>query len=160
MLQAATKYADEWSQDIPLQPQPTVRRVTQTTRKVNQHRKIMLQCGLGVFAYAVLLVFLCSKSASLGYNIENLNKDIQQLETSNHRLEYQIASASSLSQIEKRASTELGMKIAETNPALAMEVQPEPVRIADKTANTGENQMGQKPLLKIYNSLLQLAQNI
>jgi len=159
MLQAASKYANDWTQDIPAQPQPTVRRVTRTTRKVNQHRKIMVQCGLGVFAYAVLLVFLCSKSAGLGYDIENLNKDIQALETANHRLEYQIAHNSSLAEIEKRASTELGMKKAESNPSLAMEVQPEPVRIASQSG-TGENQMGEKPLLKIYNSLLQLAQNM
>lgn len=160
MLQAASKYANDWARDIPVQPQPTVQRVTRTTRKVNQHRKIMVQCGLGVFAYAVLLVFLCSKSASLGYDIETLNKQIQTLETENHRLEYQIAHDSSLSRIEMKASTELGMKKAETNPALAMEVQPEPVQVASQSTSKAQNQIGQKPLLKIYNSLLHLAQNI
>lgn len=160
MQQAASKYATEWVQDIPVQSRTTVHRITRTTKKVNQHRKIMLQCGLGAFAYAVLLVFLCSQSASLGYDIENLNKQIQGLETENHRLEYQIAHDSSLSRIEMKASTELGMKKADTNSALAMEVQPEPVRLASQTVGNPENQIGQKPLLKIYNSLLQLAQNI
>ncbi len=159
MQQAASNYSNEWRQEIQEQPELSRQQITTTTRKFNQHRKIMVKCGLGLFAYAVLLVFLCSNSAGLGYEIEGLNKDIQSLESDNHRMEYLIAQGSSLSRVEKIASSQLGMQKAEMNNSLAMEMKPEPVKVAGKSTNNASNELSQKPLHKIYNSLVHLAQN-
>lgn len=160
MQQTASKYANDWRQDTQIQPEITVRRVTRTTRKVNQHRKTIIKCGFAVFAYAVLLVFLCSKSAGLGYDVESLNKEIAKLETENTRLEYQISKESSLTRVEQIASQQLGMQKAEMDSSLAMEVKPEPVKVANNTGNTKTNNVSQKPLDKIYDSLVYLAQKI
>lgn len=161
MQQAASRYINDWAQEIPVQPELSRQQVTRTTRNVNQHRKVMVKCVLGLFVYAVILVFLCSKSASLGYEIEGLNKEIGNLETKNHRMEYQIAQMSSLSRVEKIAVSQLGMQNAEMNNSLAMEVQPEPVKVASQpNTDTNSNSISHKPLYKIYNSLSQLAQNI
>ncbi len=160
MQQAASRYSNDWRQEIQEKPELSLRQVTRTTRKVNVHRKIMIKCGFGMFAYAVLLVFLCSKSASLGYDIESLNKEINALETANHRLEFQIAQRSSLSRVEQLASSELGMQKAEMTNSLAMEIKPEPVQVADNSVKSTSKSVSQKPLLKIYNSLSRLAQNI
>jgi len=160
MLQAASKYSDDWRQEIQIQPELSRQQITRTTRKVNQHRKIMVKCALVLFAYAVLLVFLCSKSAGLGYEIEGLNKEIQSLETDNHRMEYMIAQGNSLSRVEQIASNQLGMQKAEMNNSLAMEIESEPVKLATKSTNAASNKFSQKPLHKIYSSLSHLAQNI
>ncbi len=160
MQQAASRHSSDWRQEIQEQPELSLRQVTRTTRKVNQHRKIMIRCGFGLFAYAVLLVFLCSKSAGLGYDIESLNKEITALETANHRLEYQIAQESSLSRVEQLASSQLGMQKAEMTNSLAMEFKPEPEKVASRPVSSESNSISQKPLIKIYNSLSHLAQNI
>ena len=159
MQQAASRYSNDWKQEIQEQPELSLRQVTRTTRKVNQHRKIMIKCGFGMFAYAVLLVFLCSKSAVLGYDIESLNKEINAFETANHRLEYQIAKGSSLSRVEQLASSKLGMQKAEMNNSLAVEIKPEPIKVASKSVKSESSSISQKPLYKIYNSLSHLAQN-
>lgn len=160
MLQAASRYSSDWRQEIQEQPELSLRQVTRITKKVNQHRKIMIKCGFVMFAYAVLLVFLCSKSASLGYDIENLNKEINALETANHRLEFQIAQGSDLSRVEQLACSQLGMQKAEMTNSLAMEIKPEPVQVADNSVDSTSKSISQNPLHKIYNSLSHLAQNI
>ena len=53
-----------------------------------------------VFAYALLLVYLCIKSATLGYEIVGLENEINKLNTENNRMEYAIAQNSSLNIIE------------------------------------------------------------
>ena len=89
-----------------------------------------------------------------------MNKEINALETANHRLEFQIAQRSSLSRVEQLASSKLGMQKAEMTNSLAMEIKPEPVQVADNSVNSTSKSVSQKPLLKIYNSLSRLAQNI
>lgn len=159
MQQAASRYATAWSEPIESQAELSVRQVTRTTTKVNHHRKLMVKSGVGVFLYAVLLVFLCAKSASLGYEIEGLNKDINKLETENNRLEYQISQKSSLSRVEKLAASTLGMEKLDLNNSIAMEVQSQPITIADQADKNENNTISQKPLYKIYTSLSHLAQN-
>lgn len=157
MQQVAYNYSNSWQEQVELPLEPRVSKVVKTTRQHNQYRKVLVKCGLLVFAYAVLLVFLCAKSASLGYQIDNLNKDINNITTDNSRLEYQIAQQSSPSRIEKIATTELGMQRADLKNSIAMKVEPQPIRVASQQ-NEAIN-MSQKPLYKIYTSLSHLAQN-
>ncbi|HPF21063.1 MAG TPA: cell division protein FtsL [Syntrophomonas sp.] len=156
MQQVAYKYADSWQEKVELPViEPRIRKVVKT--KSNQHRKIMVKAGLFMFGYAVLLVFLCAKSASLGYDIEGLNRDVSKLTTANHRLEYQIASYSSLSRIEKIAVSELGMQRAELQNSIAVKVEPKPVQVAVREQET--TNLSERSLYKIYTSLSHLAQN-
>jgi len=155
MQQVAYDYSNSWQEKAESSVvEPRVRTVVKT--RTNQHRKIVVKCGLLLFGYAILLVFLCAKSASLGYEIENLNKDINKLTTANHRLEYQIASFSSLSRIEKIAVTELGMQRADLNNSIAVKVESQPIQVASRKETTN---LSEKPLHKIYTSLSHLAQN-
>ena len=155
MQQVAYNYSNSWQEKVELSVvEPRVRTIVKTG--TNQHRKILIKCGLFLFAYAVLLVFLCAKSASLGYDIEKLNKDINKVTTANHRLEYQIACYSSLSRIEKVAVAELGMQRADLNNSIAVKVESQPVQVASRKETTN---LSEKPLHKIYTSLSHLAQN-
>ncbi len=156
MQQVAYKYSDSWQEKVEIPViEPRVRTVVKI--KTNQHRKLLVKAGLFLFAYAVMLVFLCAKSASLGYEIENMNKEISKLTTANHRLEYQIASYSSLSRIEKIAVTELGMQRADLSHSIAVKVEPKPVQVASRQPENAN--LSEKPLYKIYTSLSHLAQN-
>lgn len=157
MQQVAYKYKNTWQEQVDSPDESRARKVVRTTRQHNQHRKILVKCGLLVFAYAVLLVFLCAKSASLGYDIDNLNKDISKITTANNRVEYQIAQQSSLARIEKIATSELGMQRVDLKNAIAMQVDPQPIQVASQP--TAATNMSQKPLYKIYTSLSRLAQN-
>ena len=110
-----------------------------------------------MFAYALVLVYLCIKGSTLGYQIVELEKDIQQLETANHRLEYSIAEKCSLGYVEI-AAQELGMEKAEQGITVAVLPEIEPV-IIDENNSGSSSQVGQNPLNKLYNNLLMLAQN-
>lgn len=157
MQQAAYKYPNSWQEQVELPVvEPRVRTVAKTRNK-NQYRKFIVKGGFVLFAYAVILVFLCAKSASLGYEIERLNKDISKLATANHRLEYEIARYSSLSRIEKIAVAELGMQKAELQNTIAVKVDPQPIQVASNQPEV--TNLSEKPLYKIYTSLSQLAQN-
>lgn len=158
MQQAASRYATAWKEPIDSRTELSVRQVTKTTKKTNLHRKFLVKTCLAFFVYGVLLVFLCARSASLGYEIEGLNKDIQKLETDNNRMEYQISQMSSLSRVERLASSKLGMQKVDYNNAIAMEVQAQPLKVAEKK-DKNANAVSQKPLYKIYTSLSHLAQN-
>lgn len=156
MQQVAYSYSNSWQEKVEMPVvEPRVRTVVRV--KTNQHRKILVKVGMLLFAYAVLLVFLCAKSASLGYEIENLNKDISKLTTANHRLEYQIARYSSLSRIEKIAVAELGMQRADLKHSIAVKVESKPVQVASRQQETAS--LSERPLHKIYTSLSHLAQN-
>lgn len=156
MQQAAYKHQDMWQEKVEL-PVSEPRKKTVIKPAVNQHRKILVKGGLLLFAYAVLLVFLCAKSASLGYDIDRLNKDIDKLNTANHRMEYQIAQLSSLSRIEKIATTQLGMQIPDLKKSIAVKVEPQPIQVA--SSQKEKTNLSEKPLYKIYTSLSHLAQN-
>lgn len=159
---AQTSCAREWRQ-YALPEAPTCARVVRkTVKKVNNKRKLFIKCACLTFGYSLLLVALCIKSATLGYQIEKLEADIQNLETVNHRLDYQIAEKSSLSRVEWVAVTQLGMyKPVSSNKeaSLAMEVKAEPIQVAS-TSHSSQQQksLSQKLLDKVYNSWSQLAQ--
>lgn len=160
MLQAESSCAREWR--VPELPAAVTssRIVKKTVHKVNHKRKFLVKTALLIFGFSLLLVFLCIKSATLGYQIEKLEKDIQGLETANHRLEFQIAEKSSLERVAKAASADLGMYKPDTKTAIAMEVKSEPIQVASVAVNTtDDNNISQRLLNKMYSSLSRLAQN-
>src|ERR1035437_3966504 len=138
MLQAESSCARDWNvYDLP--PTGTTGRTVQgavtrtasrTVYKVNYNRKLYIKSACIVFGYALLLVFLCMKSATLGYQIEKLDLDVQNIETANQRLDYQIAEKSSLASVEQVATVQLGMYKPDSKSTLAMEVKTEPVKVA------------------------------
>jgi|GEM_PF-5021896 len=95
-------------------PQKTVRKKVKRSHvlKRDNLKVFALKLGIVSFAFALLLVFLCTRTATLGYQIVHLEEEISQLEEANKRLEYEIAEKSSLSWVEQVASNELGMKKA------------------------------------------------
>jgi len=112
------------------------------------------------FSFALLLVFLCNMSSTLGYQIEQLNLDIQSLQTANNRLDFQIAERSSLDRVERVAVTDLGMYKPDTKTSIALEVKAEPVQVASLAVTTPDDKnISQRILNKMYSSLSRLAQN-
>jgi cell division protein FtsL len=160
MLQAESSYARDWETFQIPEPAVTARKIRKTTVKVNYKRKKYIKMGFAVFGYALILVFLCMSSSSLGYKIERLEKEIQNLETSNYRMEYQIAQKTSLDRVSQIAITDLGMYKPDSSKSIAMAVKAEPINISSTvTSTTAEKSMSQKLLLKVYSSLSRLAQN-
>jgi len=162
MLQAESTCARDWR--VPNLPETppvgTIARKTVCVYKTNNKRKIYIKSAFMVFGYSLLLVFLCIKSATLGYQIENLEQDIQGLETANHRLEFQIAEKSSLDRVERIAVTQLGMTKPDAKSSLAMEVKSEPIQVASVSPVTTDDQnISEKLLNKMFSSLSRLAQN-
>lgn len=160
MLQAESTCAREWRVPNLPETQPAGRITRKTVYKVNNKRKLYIKSAAVIFAYAFLLVFLCIKSATLGYQIESLERDVQGLETANHRLEYQIAEKSSLARVENIAMAQLGMSKPDAKLSLAMEVKTEPIQVASVTQGITEDQsISQKIFGKMFTSLSRLAQN-
>jgi cell division protein FtsL len=159
MLQAESSCARDWrAYDLP-DPTPQGRIVKKTVLKVNQKRKLLIKTAILVFSYALLLVFLCIKSATLGYQVEQLKLDVQNIETANNRLDYQIAEKSSLARVERVAVTNLGMYKPDSKTSIAMDVKVQPVQVASTATAPDNTSISQKILDKMYSSLSRLAQN-
>ena len=157
MIQAGLDYSNNWDAESFYRPVPQVKKVRRTYRKSNPQGKVFVKAAVALFAYALVLVYLCIKGSTLGYQIVELEKDIQQLETANHRLEYSIAEKCSLGYVEI-AAQELGMEKAEQGITVAVLPEIEPV-IIDENNSGSSSQVGQNPLNKRCNNLLMLAQN-
>jgi len=159
MLQTEASCARDWNiSDIPADLSST-RVVKKTVTKVNHKRKIYVKIALALFSYALVLVFLCIKSATLGYQIDGLQKDIRNLDTANHRLEYTIAEKSSLDRVEKRAVANLGMYKPDESRSITMEVKTEPIKLASAAGSVmNDKTVSQKILDKVFSSLSHLAQ--
>jgi len=156
MIQAGLDYANRWDAESFYRPVPQVKKVRRTYRKTNPKGKMIVKASLALFVYALILVYLCIKGAVLGYQIVELEKEIQQLETDNRRLEYNIAQKCSLDYIEA-AALELGMEKASQGIAVAVVPDYEPVTISENTQTPAQ---ADKSLLnKLYNNLLMLAHN-
>lgn len=161
MVQASYKY-DESYWELPLPQEEAVlgtQRVRKIYRKKNNRRSMSVKIGLLMFCYALMLVFLCTKGSSENFKIVALEKDIASLEASNARLEYEIAQATNLSDVEKVASNELGMK--KPDPKMAKVVSTPEVNRANQAApvQTVANDLTEQGILaKIYSALLTLAE--
>ncbi|HRY12183.1 MAG TPA: hypothetical protein P5309_01310 [Syntrophomonadaceae bacterium] len=160
MLQAQSSAARDWNYNQKLAESPRTVKARRTVLKVNHKRKLYLKASFAVFAYALLLVALCMKSASLGYEIERLEQEIQAMTTANQRLEYQIAEKSSLAHVEQVAVNQLGMYKADAKTSIAMAAQAKPVSVAANTyADVDNMSLSQRLLNNLYASLSRLAAN-
>jgi cell division protein FtsL len=106
--------------------------VKRTKNSVKQKRKILFAGGSVLLGYAVFLVFLCIQSATLSYQINSLEKDVSQLQTSQNRMNYQIAQAQSLDRVQKIAEQQLGMSVPAINASVRIE-EKQPVVVASQT---------------------------
>lgn len=160
---AQSSCAREWQHHS--LPETPIRqtRIRKTVKKVNLKRKLYIKCAFLGFGYAMLLVTLCIKSATLGYQIEKLETDIQNLETANHRLDYQIAAKTSLNRVEWFAASQLGMYkpiSSEKAASLAMDLKSQPISVASNTSSSqSETSLSQKLKNTMYSSWSRLAQN-
>lgn len=158
MIQAGLDYSRNWDADALYRPVPQVRKVRRTYRRSNPQGKSMIKIGLGLFVYALVLVYLCINGSTLGYQIVELERDIHQLETNNQRIEFSIAEKCSLDQIET-AAHQLGMEKPAQGIAVAVIPEIKPIVLADSAETSEVNRLGQGPLNKLYNNLVMLAQN-
>lgn len=156
MIQAGLDYSRDWQTPVYNESVPNIKRIRRTYKRTNIRSKLLVKVGLFAFVYAVVLVFLCIKGASLGYQIVSLEKEIGDMETANKRMEYKIAQVNSLDRIEALATTQLGMiKPQQAIAIAAIKTVPE-VEEGNQTIPT--LQAEHKPLDKIYSNLVKLAQ--
>lgn len=156
MVQAGYDYS-RWEETYAPEPAREERRQSRkalTNR--NARRNMMIKLSVIVFAYALLLVYLCIKSATLGYEIVGLENEINKLNTENNRMEYAIAQNSSLDIIEEKAITQLGMIIPGTEMCYAVAAADEPVTPALKVESVDNTIAESKPLAKLYASIMLL----
>lgn len=103
--------------------------------------------------YGILMVFLCSKSSMLSYDIINLKSDIASLETDNKRLAFQIQEKSSLERIAEIATTQLGMvKPDITKAYITDNIQPAQIPVTEENVEADQETAFQK----LYASLKSL----
>ncbi|HOB12157.1 MAG TPA: hypothetical protein PLM20_02505 [Syntrophomonadaceae bacterium] len=154
MIQAGLDYANNWDPQSFYRPVPQVKKVRRTYRKTNPKGKVVFKAAVALFVYALILVYLCIKGAVLGYQIVALEKEIQELETVNRRIEYTVAQKCSLDYVEA-AAMQLGMEKASQGIAVAVLPDIEQVTIDENTETP--TQAEKNPLNKLYNNLLMLA---
>lgn len=155
MVQAGYDYSRHW-EEPPTKLQPQVKRVKKTYKVVNLKRKFLVKFGILAFVYALILVYLCIKSATLGYQIVALEKELEQYEAANARLQYAIQETCSLDRVEQIAMNQLGMYKPDKHLLVAYS---EPiVTIKDNDNSSVISESEDKPLYKLYTSLLLLAE--
>lgn len=154
MIQAQSYASSANSFDIPEQATRTTT-IKRTYTRVNGKRLFVIKSAVLLFAYALVLVYLCIKSATLGYQIVELQKQIENLETANKRMEYRIASQTSLQRVEKVAVKELGMYKPDDSSVFQIAAQTEPARKAELPKNTASQQpvTGASTLQRVYKTI-------
>lgn len=157
MVQAGYDYSNWEYQYIPETTRED-RRVQKKKRvKSNSRKNFFLKFSIIALAYAFLLVYLCIRSATLGYEIVNLEKEIQGMETANQRMEYAIAQKTSLDVIEKRATQELSMFSPGSEMSYAVAATAAITDIASAEKMTADP-AGEKPLEKLYAGIMLLTE--
>lgn len=158
MVQAAYKYENTSLAMPQQQPEYLERRVRKIHRKKHLRHRVLVKVGMVFFCYSLLLVYLCSAGAGLNYRVLSLEKDIESLQSSNARLEYEIAQGTSLEQIEKTAGTQLGMYKPDLAASIvAPAAASQPVKPAAQARVKVQDTPKQGSLEKIYDALLILA---
>lgn len=137
-----------------------VKRIKKTYTRVNGKKIFVLKVGALVFCYALLLVFLCIKSATLGYQIVDLQKQVAQLNADNNIIQYQIASETALPRIQELAEKNLGMYQPDSSTGSVVDVAVQPAA-AKKTTVPSANRpqqpkTGEKALTKVYQTIAAL----
>jgi len=161
MVQAGQSYARKWEEEAYIPSTPGVNYQTEVRHsypKLNIGRSLVVKTSLFLFAYALLVVYLCIKSSTLGYQIVNLENDIASLESANHSLECSIAQQTSLRRVEIIAARDLGMHRSVGTAAICMNV-PNSLNVADKGSPAQSGQAETGTLQNIYKNLRRLATN-
>lgn len=159
--QAGYDYSREMEQ-LSGQPETRAERrvVKRIYQKTDNRKKVLVKGVVMLFVYALVLVYLCIKSSTLGYQIVQLENDIHNLETANLRLQYEIQETCSLQHIEQVAINDLGMHKANKQISIAAIEKEITVDETDKAEENVDNpQVGEKVLKKLYSSLKVLAEN-
>jgi cell division protein FtsL len=141
------------------EPEVKTTTVKRTYKRINRKRVLILKSAALLFTYALVLVYLCIKSATLGYQIVDLQKDIEDLEAANKRMEYNIAQQTSLQRVEEIAQKDLGMCKPDENAIVQIAAQSEPVKSAElpKTTVSQQPATGANTLLKVYQTIAVMA---
>lgn len=163
MLQAGYKYEDYSyysmnKEEIGYKPVYESRVDLLRARK----KKVLCKIIAVFFIYAVVLVYLCVKSAVLGYQIVDLEKEIHNIENENLRIQYLTENSCSLEMVEKIAVNELHMIKPDTKVDIAVlptEVKvTAPERIASDEQDGKTGSQPEKPLYRLYANLAFLAE--
>lgn len=157
MVQAGYNHARDLALEPISEPAKRVRHIRRTYKKVNHKKECLIKLGICLFLYACLAVYLCIRGAVLGYQIVQLENDINKLEVAGNRMEYEIAQKSSLEKIEQLAITELGMHRPEEHMTVAGACIENKEPNTDYQPESAEVQTANKPLGKLYASLVHLA---
>lgn len=140
-------------------PNRQTRKIRRIYRKIDGKKTYLIKVGAFFFIWALLIVFLCINISTMGYRIVGLEKDIERLEASNQRIEYEIAQKSSLARIELLAKEDLGMIKAEEDLSFALLIPSEgrgETAVEPEAVHFAENDQ-EKTLKKIYDNLVRLA---
>ncbi len=162
MVQASHARKVEFQYSYTQVEEQPVRKIKRVYKKINS-RTILVKTGLAVFIYALLVVYLCIKVSTMGYEIVRLEKDVDKLQASNHMLEFKIAEQISLDKVEMFASEQLGMCKSDISRSIAVaSYKPETTNLASST-NAGDSDkskinIGEKNLRKLYSNLMLLAE--
>lgn len=157
MVQAGYNHARDLALQPVSEPAKRVRHIRRTYRKVNRRKEWLIKLGVCFFLYACFAVYLSIKGAVLGYQIVQLENDINKLEAAGNRMEYEVAQKSSLEKIEQLAVTELGMHRPEEHMTIAGTAIEDIEPNTDNQPESAEAQKAEKPLGKLYASLVHLA---
>jgi cell division protein FtsL len=163
MLQATQAHQVEFQYSYKQHQKQPVRTIKSVYKKTNFHKRILLKTGLALFIYAILVVYLCIKVSTMGYEIVRLEKDIDKLQAANHMLEFKIAEKVSLDRVEMLATKQLGMCKPDISRSIAVAAQkPESVNLASQTIasdiDNSKTRIGEKTLHKLYSNLMILAE--
>ncbi|MGI5911645.1 MAG: hypothetical protein ACOX6E_03575 [Syntrophomonadaceae bacterium] len=139
------------------------KRINKVRNRNIYNKKTLIKVGFGIFIYSILVVYLCIKVSTMGYQVIGLEKEIEKLYAANHKLEFKIAEQVSLDKIELIATRELGMHKLDASkaiPVIAYQAESKTTSIHKMDNNTfAENSnLGQKPLQKLYSNLMLLAE--
>ncbi|MFA7149369.1 MAG: hypothetical protein WC109_11195 [Syntrophomonadaceae bacterium] len=145
-----------------IEEQP-VQRIKRVYKKTNSRKTFLVKSGLALFAYALVVVYLCIKVSTMGYDIVRLEKDVDKLQAANHMLEFKIAEQISLDRVEMLATKQLGMCKPDVSRSIAVTAQkPETVNLASLTTagdiDNSKTKIGEKTLQKLYSNLTLLAE--
>lgn len=143
--------------------QQSVERIRRVYQKSNPRKRTLIKMGMALFAYAIILVYLCITVSTMGYKMVHLEKDIEKLQDANHMLEFKIAEQVSLDRVEMVATRQLGMCKLDAKKAITVAAcKPETVQVADQRATGSDlesnTSIGERSLQKLYSNLMLLAE--
>lgn len=155
MIQAGLRgYADyDWQ----AQPGKTVSKPV-VKRDSDRVGKVITKSILLIFAFCITLVLLQNQQALLGYKKVELQKQINQLEAKNKRLQYNVENLSSLDRVQKVAENDLGMYQPQSSNMVAVLSEPKSIPVV-KTTGQPVAQKQASSLQRVYQAMVNLFGN-